>query len=212
MSGISIAGHIFRFAACQFGQKTAGSPLNALNTSHAFPTPYTWQPGLTICTFPCARQNTHHASATRADAPPAARRTTKPCSLRLSGGERPKPLTFPSRKGKDIPRPFTGVHIDTYTGRFSMLADKLAAMRSTFAALVNARHSTPRLLAQARGKAAHYGCAVQLLAAICPALTQAIHQAESAHCLPAPGPEEEASDSLFDWDQTIRLSTRTRSK
>jgi hypothetical protein len=30
MSGISIASHIFRFAACQFGQKTAGSPLNAL--------------------------------------------------------------------------------------------------------------------------------------------------------------------------------------
>ena len=91
-----------------------------------------------------------------------------------------------------------------------MLADKLAAMRATFAALVNAEHSTPRLLAQARGKAAHYGCAVQLLAAICPALTQAIHQAESAHCLPAPGPEEEASDPLFNWDQTLRLSTRTR--
>ena len=103
--------------------------------------------------------------------------------------------------------PFTGVHIDTYMGRFSMLADKLAAMRSTFAALVNAEHSTPRFLAQARGKAAHYRCAVQLLAA---ALTQTIHPAESAHCLPAPGPEEEASDSLFDWDQTIRLSTRTR--
>ena len=27
MSGIMIEGHIFRFAACQFGQKTAGSPL-----------------------------------------------------------------------------------------------------------------------------------------------------------------------------------------
>ena len=35
MSGISIAGHIFRFAACQFGQKTAGSPLNALVMSVA---------------------------------------------------------------------------------------------------------------------------------------------------------------------------------
>ncbi len=30
MSRISIAGHVFRFAACQFGQKTAGSPLNSL--------------------------------------------------------------------------------------------------------------------------------------------------------------------------------------
>ena len=29
MSGIMIEGHIFRFASCQFGQKTAGSPLGA---------------------------------------------------------------------------------------------------------------------------------------------------------------------------------------
>ena len=35
MSGISIAGHIFRFAACQFGQKTAGSPLNSIVMSVA---------------------------------------------------------------------------------------------------------------------------------------------------------------------------------
>ncbi len=28
-------GHIFRFAACQFGQKTAGSPLNSLVLSGA---------------------------------------------------------------------------------------------------------------------------------------------------------------------------------
>jgi hypothetical protein len=35
MSGISIHCHIFRFAACQFGQKTAGSPLNSLVLSVA---------------------------------------------------------------------------------------------------------------------------------------------------------------------------------
>jgi hypothetical protein len=27
LSGIMIDGHVFRFAACQFGQKPAGSPL-----------------------------------------------------------------------------------------------------------------------------------------------------------------------------------------
>jgi hypothetical protein len=91
-----------------------------------------------------------------------------------------------------------------------MLAEKLASMRATFAALVNAESSTPRLLAQARGKAAHYGCAVQHLAAVCPSLTQAMHQAESEHCLPPPNLAEEAQDDHFDWDQPLRLSTRTR--
>ncbi len=94
--------------------------------------------------------------------------------------QKAKALNLPLSEGKGHSvaqeGPFTGIHINTCTGRFSMLADKLAAMRATFTALVNAENSTPRLLAQARGKAAHYGCAVQLLAAICPALTQAIHQ------------------------------------
>jgi hypothetical protein len=35
MSGLSIDGHVFSFAACQFGQKTAGSPLNSLVMSVA---------------------------------------------------------------------------------------------------------------------------------------------------------------------------------
>ncbi len=42
MSGISTHGHVFRFAACQFGQKTAGSPLNSMVMSVArslLPTP-----------------------------------------------------------------------------------------------------------------------------------------------------------------------------
>ncbi len=35
MSGLRIHGHIFLFAACQFGQKTAGSPLNSVVMSVA---------------------------------------------------------------------------------------------------------------------------------------------------------------------------------
>ena len=30
LSGIITDGHVFRFAACQFGQKTAGSPLGSI--------------------------------------------------------------------------------------------------------------------------------------------------------------------------------------
>ena len=35
MSGLRIHGHVFRFAAGQFGQKTAGSPLNSVVMSVA---------------------------------------------------------------------------------------------------------------------------------------------------------------------------------
>ncbi len=35
MSGLSTDGHGFRFAACRYGQKTAGSPLNSLVMSMA---------------------------------------------------------------------------------------------------------------------------------------------------------------------------------
>ena len=219
MSGISIAGHIFRFAACQFGQKTAGSPLNALVMSVAqffarLPDPVyvaAWVDDLhfSMRTPPhppclghvggCPVCQTAYERAVQAEA--LWRQKAKALNLPLSDG-----------KGHSVAQggPFTGVHIDTLHGRYSMLADKLASMRATFAALVNAESATPRLLAQARGKAAHYGCAVQHLASICPALTQAIHQAESAYCLPAPDLTEEASNSDFDWDQSLLISTRTR--
>ena len=219
MSGISIAGHIFRFAACQFGQKTAGSPLNSLVMSVAqffarLPDPVyvaAWVDDLhfSMRTPPhppclghvggCPVCQTAYERAVQAEA--LWRQKAKALNLPLSDG-----------KGHSVAQggPFTGVHIDTLHGRYSMLADKLASMRATFAALVNAESATPRLLAQARGKAAHYGCAVQHLASICPALTQAIHQAETAFCLPAPDLTEEASNSDFDWDQSLRISTRTR--
>jgi hypothetical protein len=219
MSGLSIAGHIFRFAACQFGQKTAGSPLNSLVMSVAqyfarLPDPVhvaAWVDDLhfSMRTPPhppclghvggCPVCQAAYERAVQAEA--LWRKKAKALNLPLSDG-----------KGHSVAQggPFTGVHIDTLHGRFSMLADKLASMRATFAALVNAESSTPRLLAQARGKAVHYGCAVQHLASICPALTQAIHQAETAYCLPSPSLADEALDAEFDWDQPLRMTTRTR--
>ena len=65
--------------------------------------------------------------------------------------------------------------VDTLSGKYTMLADKLASLRATFVALVHADTSTPRLLAQGRGKASHYGCAIPHLASMCPSLTQAMH-------------------------------------
>ena len=219
MSGLSISGHIFRFAACQFGQKTAGSPLNALVMSVAkffarLPDPVhvaAWVDDLHFSMrtppHPPCRGHVggcpvcHQAYNRAVQAEALWRDKAKALNLPLSDG-----------KGHSVAQggPFTGVHIDTFLGRYSMLADKLSSMRATFAALVNAESSTPRLLAQARGKAAHYGCAVQHLAAICPALTQAIHQSETSHCLPPPTLDEEARDAKFDWDKPLITSARTR--
>jgi hypothetical protein len=218
MSGICISGHVFRFAACQFGQKTAGSPLNSLVLSVAryfarLPTPVhvaTWvddlhfsmrtpdhppceghQSGCPVCTAAYHR-------AVEAEA--LWRQKAKALHLPLSAG-----------KGHSVAQggPFTGVHIDTLRGLYTMLADKLASLRETFACLFAADTVTPRLLARGRGKASHYGCAIPLLAAMCPALTQAIHQAEMAFDLPAPELDSDAAPD-FDWDATLHISDRTR--
>ena len=219
MSGISIAGHVFRFAACQFGQKTAGSPLNALVMSVA-----KYFARLPDPVYVAAWVDDLHFSMRTPPHPPCLGHVGG-CPVCQGAYERAvqaealwhkkaKALNLPLSEGKGHSvaqgGPFTGVHIDTLLGQYTMLAEKLASMRATFAALVNAESSTPRLLAQARGKAAHYGCAVQHLAAVCPSLTQAMHQAESEHCLPPPNLAEEAQDDHFDWDQPLRLSTRTR--
>ena len=219
MSGLSISGHVFRFAACQFGQKTAGSPLNCLVMSVArffarLPTPVhvaAWVDDL-------------HFSMRTPDHPPCAGHAggCQVCSEAYERAVQAEALWRAKAKALNLPLsedkghtvaqggPFTGVHIDTLKGTYTMLADKLASLRATFAALANAESSTPRLLARGRGKAAHYGCAIPYLAAMCPALTQAMHQAERAFDLPPPSLDDEKCDRLFDWEQCIPISTRTR--
>lgn len=219
MSGLSISGHVFRFAACQFGQKTAGSPLNSLVISVAryfarLPDPVhvaTWVDDL-------------HFSMRTPDHPPCLGHTggcptcaqayDKAVQAEALWRAKARALNLPLSDGKGHTvaqgGPFTGVHLDTLAGHYTMLADKLASLRATFAALVNADSSTPRLLARGRGKASHYGCAIPYLAVMCPVLTQAMHQAEHAFDLPPPELQEEDSNPLFDWDQSLSLSPRTR--
>ncbi len=93
-----------------------------------------------------------------------------------------------------------------------MLSDKLESVRGTISGLASTDLSTPRLLARGRGRASHYGCAIQFLAAICPSesLSQAIHQAETAYALPPPTLAEEQNDTRFNWDLPLAVSTRTR--
>ena len=219
MSGISISGHIFRFAACQFGQKTAGSPLNSLVLSVA-----QYFARLQHPVHVAAWVDDLHFSMSTPDHPPCSGHAggcatcTRAYELAVQAEtlwrEKARALNLPlsDDKGHSVAQggAFTGVHIDTLRGTYTMLADKLKSLRETFAALVNLESASPRLLARGRGKAAHYGCAIPFLAAMGPSLTQAMHQTECLFALPAPSLSEEAADRHFDWDTPLPLSARTK--
>ena len=218
MSGLRIHGHVFRFAACQFGQKTAGSPLNSVvmsvaryfgrlpNSIHVA----AWVDDLhfSMRTPPhppclgfrggCATCIATHAKAVAAEK--LWHTKARACNLPLAPG-----------KGHSANQggAFTGVGIDTFTNQYTMLPEKLEGLHTNFHAMALASVSTPRALARTRGKANHYGCAVQYLRPACASLTQAMHQAETHGSIPPPDPTLEGSDPDFDWDLPIPTSTRT---
>ena len=219
MSGLRIHGHVFRFAACQFGQKTAGSPLNSLVMSVAryfgnLPDPVhvaAWVDDLHFS----MRTPPHPACAGHAGGCSICGTAYRQAVLMEEHWrQKARALNLPLSEGKGHSvaqgGPFTGVRVDTLQGRFFMLADKLAATREVLAKACTSATTTPRILARCRGKAFHYGCAIPHLARLCPGLSQAIHQSESAFALPAPTISEEEADQDFDWDQTLPVSTRTR--
>lgn len=219
MSGISMHGHIFRFAACQFGQKTAGSPLNCLVMSVAryfarLPNPVhvaAWVDDLHFS----MRTPAHPACAGHAGGCPTCT-TAYNAAVAMEAVWRAKAaacnLPLSSGKGHTVAQggAFTGVHVDTWLCQYTMLADKLESLGETITGLSVEIQTTPRLLARGRGRASHYGCAIQYLTAVCPSLSQAIHQAETAFCLPPPSITEEQKDAHFDWDLDLAVSSRTR--
>jgi hypothetical protein len=120
-------------------------------------------------------------------------------------------LPLAPRKGHSAAQggAFTGVGIDTFTNQYTMLPDKLDSLHTNFATMAQSALSTPRKLARTRGKAQHYGCAIQYLRSACATLTQAIHQAEAPGSAPPPDPTLEGSDPDFNWDASLPVSTRT---
>jgi hypothetical protein len=218
MSGLSIEGHVFRFAACQFGQKTAGSPLNSLVMSVAryfarLPQPVhvaAWVDDLhfSLSTPPhplceghrggCPTCVTYYGHALRAQALWHA----KAAALGL-------PLS--PTKGHEVDQggPFCGINVDCLHGWYLMLPEKIASCGKSLDALLEAPHSSPRLLAQGRGKAGHYACAVSFLALGCASLSQAMHQKEALAAGPTPSFREERQ-LVFDWDAQVPVSTRCR--
>jgi hypothetical protein len=111
---------------------------------------------------------------------------------------------------------FTGVAIDSFKGRFSMLPDmlpdKMASLVAARQELAASEVSTPRLIARVRGKPLHYGCAMPFIAS----LSQLITVAVSAHGRetgtgPVEVPSLDVEKELeFDLDMAVRMSERAR--
>ena len=216
MSGIMVEGHFFRFASCQFGQKTAGSPLGAIVRSVAryfarLPTPVhvaSWVDDLIFImstpehgdcagfTGGCAVCEEYYGRALRVQA---------------LWQDKARKLNIPlSAKGHSVAQvgTFTGVGIDTLRGRFYMLPDKLESMHNTRSRLAESVLTTPRTIAGVRGKALHYGCAIPYVALAAPSLSQAMYGIESG-VGPTDVPSLDAEkDAEFDWDKSIPLSGR----
>ena len=218
LSGIMIEGHIFRFASCQFGQKTAGSPLGAIVRSVArffarLPTPVhvaAWVDDLIfVMSTPehgicegfaggCVVCQEYHERAVGVQT----RWTQLAAELKI-------PL---SGKGHPVGQcgSFTGVGIDTFRGVFHMLPDKLKSMFEAREQLCASVRTTPRLISRVRGKVLHYGCAIPFVQVAAASLSQAMHDRETGVGPTVVPTLEEENDMTFAWDREIALSDRAR--
>ena len=155
MSGIMIDGHIFRFASCQFGQKTAGSPLGSIVRS--------------VATYFARLQSPVHVAAWVDDLLFIMSTPEHGACDGFAGGcrvcaeyhgrafevqrlrkEKAAKLRIPlSEKGHEVSQTgsFAGLAIDTFPGVFSMLPDKLASTTAAVEEMRTAIRTTPRLAA-----------------------------------------------------------------
>ena len=154
MSGIVIEGHIFRFASCQFGQKTAGSPLGALVRSVArffarLPTPVHVAAWVDDLIFTMRTPPHGDCAGFEGGCEVCAEYHGRALHVQELWREKARRLNIPlSEKGHEVAQQgtFTGVGIDTFRGRFVMLDDKLASTVVAGRELASAIPSTPRLM------------------------------------------------------------------
>ena len=219
MSGLCIAGHVFRFAACQFGQKTAGSPLNSLVMSVAryfshLPDPVHVAAWVDDLHFSMRTPPHPQCDGFIGGCPTCISAHAKACEMEKLWLAKAKALNLPlsDGKGHSVAQggPFTGVFVDTFLSQYRMLHEKLEGIQQNFDSMQDSISTTPRALARSRGKAFHYGCAVQYIRIPCASLTQAMHHAETLGSAPPPDLRAEKEDPDFDWDKTLPCSQRTR--
>lgn len=218
LSGIVIDGHIFRFASCQFGQKTAGSPLGAIVRSVAryfarLPTPVHVAPWVDDLIFIMATPEHGACNGFERGCPVCAEAHCRAVEVQRLWTEKARKLNIPlSAKGHPVGQrgAFTGLGLDTFAGRYFMLDDKLASFERAVQDLQSSVSSTPRLVARVRGKALHYSAAIPFVAVAAASLSQLMHGREcGAGPVEVPSLTDEG-DMEFEWDRSIPVSTRAR--
>ena len=218
LSGIMIEGHVFRFAACQFGQKTAGSPLGSLVRSVAryfarLPTPVHIAAWVDDLIFIMSTPEHGDCLGFAGGCPVCVEYHGRAVAVQQLWVEKARRLNIPlSAKGHEVGQvgSFTGVGLDTFQGLFSMLPEKLSSLRTARDELAVAATSTARLIARVRGKAMHYACAIQYLAIAAASLSQLMHGRELG-LGPVSVPDLTDEDDMeFDWDRPIAITDRAR--
>ena len=218
LSGIVIDGHVFRFASCQFGQKTAGSPLGSIVRSVAryfarLPDPVHVAAWVDDLIFIMATPEHEECDGLAGGCPTCAEAYQRALRVQEQWHDKARRLNIPlSGKGHTAAQQgvFTGVTIDTVRGAFGMLPDKLESLRSARAALALSAMSTPRLIARVRGKFLHYGCAIPFLAMVAPTLSQDMHEhTTGTGPVAVPSVREEAAGDI-DWDRPVPVTDRAR--
>jgi hypothetical protein len=149
LSGVMIHGFVFRFAACQFGQKTAGSPLGSivravaryfarlLDPVHVA----SWVDDLIfIMSTP---EHGGCAAFVGGFCPVCTEYHGRALKVQEMWHAKARKLNIPlSAKGHLVGQSgaFTGVAIDSFQGRFSMLPDKMASLAEARAGRVRGLH------------------------------------------------------------------------
>jgi hypothetical protein len=138
LSGIMIDGFLFRFAACQFGQKTAGSPLGSIVRAVAryfarLPDPVhvaSWVDDLIFIIMMSTPKHGDCAGFVRGCLV-CTEYHGRALKIQELWHAKARKLNIPlSAKGHPVGQSgaFTGVTIDSFQGRFSMLPDKMASL------------------------------------------------------------------------------------
>jgi hypothetical protein len=216
MSGIMLEGHVFRFASCQFGQKTAGIPLGAVVRSVAryfarLPSPVHVAAWVDDLIFIMSTPEHGECAGFDGGCEVCAEYHGRAVVVQELWRRKAAKLNIPlSAKGHEVSQrgSFTGVGIDTLRGLFFMLPEKLQSVSCALDKLRESTASTPRLISRVRGKLLHYGCAIPFVAIAAPSLSQAMHDRErGVGPTRVPSMQEEA-EQQFDWDRPTTLSPR----
>jgi hypothetical protein len=209
-----IDGFVFRFAACQFGQKTAGSPLGCLVRAVArffarLTEPVHVAAWVDDLIFIMSTPEHGECDGFEGGCAVCGEYYGRALKVQEMWQAKARVLNIPlSAKGHAVGQrgAFTGLAIDTHKGRFHMLPEKLASMVSARDDLAGAAVSTPRVIARVRGKALHYGCAIPFVAVAAPSLSQLMHNRETGTGPVAVPSLDDEKEAEFDWDQELRVS------